>query len=81
MATNILEYSYDYERQPLDDDEALEKYKREKSLHPDALVVLDQFDCGRHWDVKVYKSEEEKEMYLRKRVMRILERVASGFAK
>lgn len=80
MSASILDYSYDDETHHLDDDEALEKYKREKALHPDALIVLDDLACG-HWDVDVYKSSDEKEAFLRKRVDKILEKFANTFYK
>ncbi len=80
MSASILEYSYEDDTQHLKDDEALEAYKREKARNPDALVVLDDLPCG-HWDVEVYKTDEEKEEYLGKRSRGILEKFANAFKK
>lgn len=73
MSTNILEYSYENETNHLDDGEALEKYKREKVLHPEALIVIEDLNCG-HWDVEVYQTEEEKQEYLQKKTRSILDK-------
>ena len=80
MSTNILEYTYDYEDKPLDDKEAMEKYQSEKAQDPDALIILDELHCGRHWRVKTYKSTADKEAYFRKKVSNILERFSSTFS-
>jgi len=80
MAAIIQEYSYEDDTPHLNDEEALEAYRRKKARHPDALVVLDDLHCG-HWDVEVYKTEEEKEAYLGKRARGILERFAGAFKK
>lgn len=50
--------------QHMTDAEAIERYRKEKSAHPDALVVLDDLDCG-HWDISVYSTDEEKEEFIR----------------
>ncbi len=64
--TNIETLEYTYEDRPhrshLDDTEALEKYKKEKTANPDALIVLDDLDCG-HWGIDVYETQEEKEVF------------------
>jgi hypothetical protein len=80
MAAIIQEYSYEDETLHLNDEEALESYRREKTRHPDALVVLDDLRCG-HWDVEVYETEKEKEEYLGKRARGILERFANAFKR
>jgi hypothetical protein len=71
--SSVLEYTYD-DVHPLDDREAVEKYREEKAASPDALVVIDDLGCGVHWAVKSYKTEREKEVYLRRRIERIWER-------
>lgn len=48
----------------LTDAEAIERYGKEKSLHPDALIVLEDLDCG-HWNISVYDTEEEKEEFVK----------------
>jgi hypothetical protein len=73
--SSVLEYTYDDEK-PLSDREALETYTREKSNDPDALVVLDQLNCGVHWRVRTYKSEEDKEEYLKEKVRKIFDKIA-----
>lgn len=78
--STVLEYTYD-EIQPLDDKEAVERYRIEKSASPDALVIIDDLGCGQHWQVKAYKTKEEKENYLLKRIDRILERFTSAIRK
>lgn len=80
MSTNILEYSYEENTRHLNDDEALEKYKREKALHPDALVVLNDHNCG-HWDVEVYKTDDEKREYIEERARGFIDSVISMFRK
>jgi hypothetical protein len=73
--SSVLEYTYD-EIQPLDDKEAVEKYTSEKSHYPDAIIVIDDLGCGSHWTVKTYRTDSEKEAFLRKSVEKILERFA-----
>ncbi len=80
MAAIIQEYSYEDDTFHLTDEEALETYRREKAIHPDALIVLDDLHCG-HWDVEVYKTRDEKEEYLGKKARSILERFARVFKK
>ena len=80
MSASILEYSYDENTEHLDDAEALEMYRREKAQHPDALVVLDDLSCG-HWDVEVYKTEEEKREYLEKRARSTIRKFLNAFKK
>ncbi len=75
--STVLEYTYDDEKS-LSDREALETYTREKSQNPDALVVLDQLNCGVHWRVKTYKSEDEKQEYLKDKVKKIFDKIANG---
>jgi len=75
--SSVVEYSYD-EDPPLSDREALDVYTREKSRNPDALVVLDQLNCGAHWRVKTYKTEEAKEDFLREKVKKIFDKVANS---
>ena len=64
---NSFEYSYENTKHHLDDDEALEYYKRAKKLHPDAIVVLEDLACG-HWDVDIYETPEQKELFYKKRL-------------
>lgn len=78
--SSVLEYTYD-EITPLDDKEAVEKYRAEKSANPEAMVIIDDLGCGAHWQVKTYRSEQEKENYLIKRIDRILERFTSAIRK
>jgi hypothetical protein len=78
--STVLEYTYD-DANPLDDKEAVERYRTEKSAHPDAMVIIDDLGCGSHWQVKTYKTKEEKESYLIKRIDRILERFTSAIRK
>lgn len=80
MSASIVEYSYDDETHHLKDDEALEKYKHEKAFHPDALIVLQDLECG-HWDVETYTSDTEKQEYLQKRVHQILGKIVAAFKK
>ena len=76
-----VEYSYDDKTRSLDPEEALERYRHEKALHPDALVILDLLHCNKHWDVKVLQTAKEKEVYLAKTVHDILERFINGLDK
>jgi len=80
--STVLEYSYDYDDvRPLEGKEAIEHYQREKAAHPDALVTIDDLGCGVHWTVRSYKTDKEKEAYLRKRVERILEGFTKGITR
>lgn len=76
--STVLEYTYDTEPPALDDREALEVYTREKAANPDALVVLDQYNCGLHWKVTVHKTATEKEEFLRGKIRKIFDKVAHG---
>ncbi|HYG10004.1 MAG TPA: hypothetical protein VD835_08670 [Pyrinomonadaceae bacterium] len=78
--STVLEYSYEENTRHLDDSEALEKYKREKAVNPDALIVLDDLRCG-HWEVEVYKTPQEKENFLRKRLAELWDDFFSPFKK
>jgi hypothetical protein len=80
MATNILEYSYDFDPNHLNDEKALEKYRREKSLHPDALIDLADLDCG-HWEVNVYETPKEKERFLNDKLSDLVDRFFSAFKR
>lgn len=62
---------YTYEKNHLTEAEALERYEREKSLYPDGLVVLEDLDCG-HWEVNVYRTESEKEIFFQKKLTEML---------
>lgn len=78
--STVLEYTYD-EIKPLDDKEAVEKYRTEKSIDPNAMVIIEDLGCGLHWEVKSYRTKDEKESYLIKRIDRILERFTSALRK
>jgi hypothetical protein len=75
--SSVLEYTYDEEK-PLSDAEALDTYTKERAANPDALVVLDQLNCGAHWRVKTYKSNAEKEEYLSGKVKKIFDKIANA---
>jgi hypothetical protein len=64
-------YEYGYEVNHLEENEVMDKYRKEKAAHPDALVVIDDLDCG-HWTVRVYRTDKEKEVYYRRRAERML---------
>jgi hypothetical protein len=67
---NSAEYSYENEKHHLTDDDALEQYKKAKTLHPDAIVVLEDLECG-HWDVDIYKTPEQKEVFYKNRLTKL----------
>lgn len=69
-------YSYESDSDHLSEKKALARYKRAKSLYPDAIVELQDFDCG-HWSVRVYKTPSEKNEYLQRRYRSILSRLLS----
>jgi hypothetical protein len=67
---NTVEYSYEDKKHHLTDDDTLEAYKKAKSLHPNAIVVLEDLACG-HWDVDIYETPEQKESFYKKRLAKI----------
>lgn len=80
-AMAMVEYAeYEIEKDHLTGDEALERYQREKALHPDAIITLDDFDCG-HWEVHTYRTEREKQIFYRTRLARLFKNVLSGFGR
>jgi len=62
---SVAEYEYEPKSSHLSDAEALDPYSAARRDHPDALVVLDDFDCG-HWRVQVHTTDAQKEAYLRR---------------
>jgi len=67
-----LEYTYEDKSEHLSEREALEQYAQAKRDHPDAIVVLRDFDCG-HWRIKIYDSADEKNVVLSKRLDSLLQ--------
>ena len=47
----------------LNDREASDTYRKEKTNNPDAIVTLEELVCG-HWNVGVYATPAEKEAFL-----------------
>ena len=78
MATVMTPYAYDYEEKKdhLDADEALKVFLKER-MQNDALVVLEDLKCG-HWNVKVLRTDREKEEYLKERITGIWKKVING---
>lgn len=76
----ISEYTYEPKRSHLDQSEALNEYKRALKNHPDALVVLDDLDCG-HWNVVVLKTAAEKNRFYRRRLNSLYKLVSKPFRK
>ena len=68
---NTVEYSYENEKRHLHGNDALERYKEAKLLYPNAIVVLNDLDCG-HWDVDIYETSKQKEVFYKKRLSQIL---------
>ena len=80
--STVLEYTYDYDDvHPLDDREAVEQYQREKAANPDALVTINDLGCGEHWTVRAYKTDREKEAFLRKKAASIWDRFSASVVR
>lgn len=79
-----LAYTFDYKPRHLTEKEVLTRYQNVKTSEPDALVVLEDLDCG-HWTVNVYRTKREKNNYLKHRadslIQRLLERIKSPMEK
>ncbi len=60
----------------LDDGKMIEVYQLQKQQHPNALISVDDHDCG-HWTVTVYKTDLEKHLYF----SRMLAELWTDFAK
>lgn len=76
MATtfnNTVEPAYEYEMDHLDESEALDRYAQERRRHPGAIVSIEGLDCGEHFDVKVYDSNKEKQVFYRKRISKLFD--------
>ncbi|HEX8746732.1 MAG TPA: hypothetical protein VF717_05990 [Pyrinomonadaceae bacterium] len=78
--SSIVEYSYEYDNGHLSEEEALEKYSREKANHPNAIVIIDDLDCG-HLEVEVYETEREKQAFYRKKLAEYFDNVWDAFKK
>lgn len=76
MAKYDDEYSYDAISSHLSEKKAIEQYKRAKSLYPDALVELKDYDCG-HWSVHVYQTPSEKQEFFHRRLNGIFSKLLS----
>ena len=75
----ILEYSYDEkETTHLNSRDALNAYKKAIAIHRDALVILDDLDCG-HWNVDVIQSDDEKQAYYGSKARTFYRRFLSNF--
>lgn len=80
MLATVSEYTYEPTRSHLNEAEALDEYKQALKNHTDALVVLDDLDCG-HWNVTVLETDEEKEDYYRRKAMNYYNTFLSTFMK
>lgn len=78
MAEDVLEYEYGTPH--LNEKQALERYRRAISNQRDALVVLEDLDCG-HWTVNEYKTDAEKETFIRKRLAQYFEQAFSSILR
>jgi hypothetical protein len=65
---------YAYETPHLKESEVADRYTREKSRYPDAIVTIDNLDCG-HFNVEVYRTENEKQAFYNRHVNRLLKRL------
>lgn len=63
----VQEYTYSDRSDHLSDAEAISEYGAARSEHPDALVVLQDLDCG-HWQVKVYETPAEKDAFFKRQL-------------
>ena len=75
-----LEYTYETKQPHLTEREAIERYKRALVKGRDALVVLDDLDCG-HWTVSVFRTPQEKEQYYRDKISSLYRIFSRPFRK
>jgi hypothetical protein len=61
---DIAEYEYETKLPHLTSTEALERFNKARKDYPNALVTLNDLDCG-HWKVEIYTTKVQKEKYLR----------------
>lgn len=73
-ATLETPVEYAYETPHLKESEVLDRYAREKSRHPGAIVTIEDLDCG-HFAVEVHESENEKQAFYSRRLHRLLRRL------
>ncbi len=73
-------YSYEIGPTHLTERKAIDKYREAKNADPDALVALDDLDCG-HWTVSVYSTEEEKQAFLTQKLAGIFRHTLAMLAK
>jgi hypothetical protein len=70
----VVEYApYDQAEGHLSENEALKRYERVRSEHPEALIILKDLDCG-HWKLIVKETEAEKSQYIGDYFSRVLKR-------
>ncbi len=62
-----VEYTYEDRSDHLSERDALERYARAKREYPNALVILQDLDCG-HWQIKTYETDDEKNAFLHRRL-------------
>jgi hypothetical protein len=72
--SDFAEYSYGKKHDHLSEEEAINRYKQVKVSSPDAIVELDDLDCG-HWSVSVFSTESEKEAYFQNRINNLMQRL------
>lgn len=77
---HVAEYSYDKAQGHLTDREALEYYKKTREAFKDALITLNDLDCG-HWSVDVYQSDDEKDALYRQKASEMYRNFLSTFIK
>jgi hypothetical protein len=76
----IEEYTYEPKNKHLSDREASDKYIKEKGRNTGAIVTLEELDCG-HWNVNVYSTSFEKELFLYNKMMDMVNKILSVISK
>jgi len=74
------EYTYGSKSKHLNNREASDTYRNEKTNHPDAIVTLEELACG-HWTVDVYATPAEKETFLYNKIMDMVNSLWSAMHK
>lgn len=72
-----LEYSPYEATEHITESEVLDKYRNILVSDPDAIVVLEDLNCG-HWQIKTYKSEAEKQRFYRNRLSDLYNNLMRG---
>lgn len=76
--TEVLEYSYEDKTTHIREADVLKNYKEQKTLYPNAVVTVDNLDCG-HWRIETFKTEEQKQVFYKKKLSKMVSELLNRF--